>query len=306
MTGRALLTLARVVVTAVVLVAAALTLWRQWNAVDTRDIQLGAHPGPIVTGSLLVIGAYAVLIEAWRQALVAWDASLGFWRAARIWAVSNLGRYVPGKVWQLTAMAVMLQRAGVPLSIAGAAAITVTLVNVLAGLFLVVLFGPPVLVHAGISAAAGMTFLLIGALLLVLTPAALPVLLRTFGRVTGRKLPTFHVPARAVWVTALGSLIAWVVYGIAFREFARGLLGAAPGPVLAYVAVYAGSYLLGYLALFAPAGIGVRELALTTALPAFGLATAPEAALLTVASRLWLTILEVIPGAIWLLLPERH
>jgi hypothetical protein len=72
---------------------------------------------PVILATALVFAAYAVLIEAWRRMLTALapgnDAELGFGSAARIWFVSNLGRYVPGKVWSNGAMAMLAHRAGV-------------------------------------------------------------------------------------------------------------------------------------------------------------------------------------------------
>jgi uncharacterized membrane protein YbhN (UPF0104 family) len=114
------------------------------------------------------------------------------------------------------------------------------------------------------------------------------------------------VPARAVWWSVAGCAIAWLLYGVAFRWFVVGVLGGASGPTLAYVVAYTGSYLLGYLAIFVPGGLGVRELALTATLPALGLATAPEAVLVSVASRLWLTVLELLPGVAYLVAGSRR
>ena len=54
--------------------------------------------------------AMRVLIETWRRVVMAWGGASRSARAARIWFVSNLGTYVPGKVWQITAMGAMAQR----------------------------------------------------------------------------------------------------------------------------------------------------------------------------------------------------
>jgi uncharacterized membrane protein YbhN (UPF0104 family) len=69
------------------------------------------------------------------------------------------------------------------------------------------------------------------------------------------------------------------------------------------VAVFTLSYLAGFLALPAPGGIGVREVSLGALLVGSGLTTTAEATLLVVASRLWLTVLEVLPGLFFLAWP---
>jgi hypothetical protein len=68
------------------------------------------------------------------------------------------------------------------------------------------------------------------------------------------------------------------------------------------VAAFTGSYLAGVIAVFAPAGLLVREAALVQALtPVVGGA---DAVILAFASRAWLTALELIAGAVVMALPS--
>jgi glycosyltransferase 2 family protein len=80
----------------------------------------------------------------------------------------------------------------------------------------------------------------------------------------------------------------------------RGVIGRAPGTFPDYVTAYAWPYILGYLAILLPGGLGVRDSALAVALGALKLATPPQAVVVTVTSRLWLTVLELVPGFIYL------
>lgn len=256
--------------------------------------------GRLIASSLVVLATYAVLIETWRRALAVWGAHVSFADAARIWNVSNLGKYVPGKVWQISAMAVMMQRIGVPLAASGAAALVLTIANVVVGFALVLALGARTLsaVPGGVVGVGALVA--VAAAGLAAAPLLVPRLARAVGRLLGRDLSRLTVPFAAVWRSALGCLIAWLLYGVAFRLFTSAVLGEAPGGLLPYVVAYTGSYLLGYLALLFPGGIGVRELALTSALPALGLMSPPAAALVTVWSRLWLTVLELVPGLLYL------
>jgi uncharacterized membrane protein YbhN (UPF0104 family) len=104
------------------------------------------------------------------------------------------------------------------------------------------------------------------------------------------------LPPRAVAYALVGNLVAWMLYGAAFQQFVRAVLGTDAGAYPAYLAVYTVAYLLGYLSFITPAGLGVREGAMVTMLVFAGLATPPAAALVAVTSRLWLTLLEVVPG----------
>ena len=108
----------------------------------------------------------------------------------------------------------------------------------------------------------------------------------------------FRIPASAC--NASPKLILSFLLTVAFAWFARGVAPRATGNAWSYIAVYTGSYLAGYLALFAPGGVGVREAALVLAMPRFQLASATDAAVIAITSRLWLTVLEILPGLLLL------
>lgn len=270
---------------------------RQWSALRVAPGTMRLAPGRIAISAAVVLGTYAVLVETWRRVVVAWASSIAFVPAARIWFVSNLYRYVPGKVWQIGAMGVMAKSAGVAPVAASGSAILVNLVSIVAGFAVVVLTGA----RAIALPAAGSIGVGLAAVLIVATPAVLPQVRRLAFAVTGRALAIPDLPARAIWIAAAGSMVAWLLYGVAFQQLTAGILGAAPGSTSSYIAVYTASYLIGYLALFAPGGIGVREAALFTAMTNLHMAAAGQAIVLAVTSRLWLTVLEVVPGLVFLM-----
>jgi glycosyltransferase 2 family protein len=241
--------------------------------------------------------AYLVLIQTWRQIVASWDRELGFVEAARIWLVSGLGRYIPGKLWAIAAMGAMAQRAGVsPVAATGSSVLNVV-VNIATGFVVVMATSWRLLAlrYEG-AAAVAVSIVVVAVVVLIAVPWLTPHLLRAAQRVTGRFAAEGTPPHRAIAYAVVGNVIAWVLYGLAFQLLALALFGSAPGGLAAYVAVYALSYLVGYLALPAPAGVGVREGSMLVLMPAAGLASAPQAAVLAIASRLVLTILDIVPG----------
>lgn len=266
-----------------------------------RDLQtqpLPEHPrwGMIALSGSLFLVTHAILVQTWRSVLACWGARLPFWSAARIWSVSSLGKYVPGKIWQVGAMSAMSRELGISPIAASGSAILGTLVNVLAGFVVALLSGRSLLerTRPGWSGLATIIVVVAGGALM-LAPAIVPRLAPLAARLARRPLQT-TLPARAVVYALLGNVIAWLLYGAAFQLLVVGVLGHATGGYLEYVAAYTLSYLFGYLAFFAPAGIGVREFVMKQVLVTAALATAPQAALITIVSRVWLTLLEVTPG----------
>jgi hypothetical protein len=300
--------LAQIVFAAAVLWFAGSALARQWGEAGNSFRALEPRWSLVAASCVLVLASYGVLIQTWRLTLRVWNAQLPALSAARIWFISNLGRYVPGKIWQISAMGVMTHREGVSAVAATSASIMVNLVNIVSGVLVVFATGVGVLdiaVPAGRITAGILVILAIGGLFAV--PSLVSWLARRAASVSGRsiELPGSLTP-QVVGLGLVGTVAGWLLYGLAFELFAKGILGdAARGSSADYIAVYTASYLVGYLTLIAPGGIGVREAMLVLGLRAAGITSEPDGLVLALSSRVWLTALEVLPGVVLLLIGGR-
>ncbi|MBC7672823.1 MAG: hypothetical protein H7247_10430 [Polaromonas sp.] len=266
---------------------------------DLRAHPLESHPhwGVIALSGLVFLLAHAVLVETWRSVLGCWDAHLPFWTAARVWSVSNLGRYVPGNVWQIGIMGAMARQLAVSPIAASGSALLGTLVNIIVGFIVALVSGRALLARRVPPQLQGMAVAVVVAAVatLVLLPFIIPRMAPVLGRLLGRPLVA-TLPVRAIVYSLVGNIVAWLAYGAAFQLFVHGVLGSASGGYTSYLAAYTSSYLIGYIFIFAPAGVGFREVAMLEILQLAGLATLPQASLVTLTSRLWLTLLEVTPA----------
>ncbi len=275
---------------------AGVAIWKRWDTIGSRVGTLHIEWTPLLEASLLVFAAYAVLIETWRRVLGAWDTRLPWWTAARIWFAASLGKYIPGNLWSLAALGVMARETGASSVAAAGSSVIVNVFNLVSGLVLVLVFASHLVPHAAVFAgvaAAAVTGVLAA-------PRWLPNLVRLACRLTKRDIPLPVIPASTVWWSLAGTAFAWCAYGIAFRLFAIALLGsnAVHGPIVLYIAAYTAAYIVGFVTLIAPAGLGVREAGIWEALPLLGLTTYGDAVIVAVVSRLWLTVLEVVPGLV--------
>jgi hypothetical protein len=275
-------------------------LWRQWQSASRAELRVALDVPSLLLASVVVLSTYVLLVETWRRVLAVYGKRIPFVDAAHVWFVSNLGKYVPGKIWQVTAMTTMTTSLGVRGVDSASAAAVITVVNIVAGFAIVLAVGSGLLHTLGVGyERAAILGTIVLALALVAAPWTARLASRATSRVLGKEF-NLAAPASAMWISLAGCATSWAAYGVAFQLFVRGVTGRADGPWTAYLAAYTLSYLVGYLALFAPGGIGARELVLTSALQALNLATPAEAALITVGSRLWLTVLEIVPGVLFL------
>lgn len=284
----------------VVAFAIALFVWRaidgNWEAFRETHFALTVRPGWIVLAALTVWGTYALLIEAWRRVLTGWGQRLSYAGAVRIWTLSNLGRYLPGKVWSIAGLAVLAQRRGVAGWAAGGSAVTMQVIAV----------GTGVAVTAATArgAVSALWLVVAGAVVLaVIVVLTMPGPFRVLARLLGREDLRALRPAALVQAF-LAAAASWVAYGVAFWLLARGLLGTNTLSIATAVGVFAAGYITGLVAIVAPGGVGVREVVLIGLLtPTLG---GGGAIALSVGSRLLLTITEVGAAAVGLLIPSDH
>lgn len=261
---------------------AALAAWRAAD-IDTAWVAIA------VTASL---AAHAFFIHGWKVLLVDSGVSVTFWQAARLFLVSNLGRYLPaGKAWQMGIVGMLAAESELPVAHVVAASFFQGAVGVLVGLLLLALTGGAVLHLGPIWLVVSMA----GIVAVVALPAlkkALPHPERPWLRWT-RPLDT--ITTRTMFTVVWTAALNWMAWGVALYALASAVLPQPEAPVLAYVAAWTGPFLAGLIATFAPAGIGVRDELMRAMLTNAGLPAA-SALVLVVIARVWTTLFEIIPA----------
>lgn len=274
----------------IILVFVARSFQRNWHELQGQPIEWTFRLAPAVGSVLLVWTMYAMLIEAWRRMLAGWGQTLGPLQAARIWVLSSLGKYVPGKVWAIAGMALMAKEAGVAPWAATASAIILQALAVGTGAAVAALFGaaaleaqrPGMLVGLWTAGAASV----VGVAALVYPPVSRRLL------ALARIDPDTPSPSPGpVLLGLVANVVAWLGYGVSLWLLAWAVLPTGHLSIAPAIAGFAASYVAGLIAVFVPGGVLVREGLLVLMLQGsvgLGAATA-----LAVASRVLLTITEL-------------
>lgn len=266
---------------------------------ELRSLEAGTwrpHAVPFIASVLMLALGYFASASIWGRIVSDLGGpSLPTRRAISIFMVANLGRYVPGKVWQIAGLAALSRKAGVPVTVATAAAVVGQGVALVAAGFLgtVALFGAPAPYPGwGTVALAG----LVGVLLLASVPGVYTRVLGGWFRLARAETPQALTRAQGLRWFAL-YLVNWLVYAAAFWLLAASF--GLRGSPMAVGSSFAAAYVLGYVMIFAPAGLGPREGFLMAFLtPQFG---AGAAGMIAIVARLWTTLVEIVPAAaFWL------
>jgi hypothetical protein len=276
-------------------------------------LQYRPSAGPLVLSTLLLVAVYLAHAFLWRSIMVDLDIARPTSRVTvRVYFIASLGRYLPGKLWQLAGLALLAARSGMSPGGAAAAALLGQLAFLTSGLIFLALLLPRWAEGSwalmGAVVLAGMA---VAGWLIVATGwgsrAREWLLRRAPESVRPRLGAAFDLAARIRpayafrWAVAYG--LTWVVLGIAFTMFVSAFVPEARETPRQLAGTIAASYLWGYLMVIAPAGIGVREVAmggLLARIPGFPIGAALVVA---VVSRLWFTVAEILPLALVPLLP---
>jgi uncharacterized membrane protein YbhN (UPF0104 family) len=219
----------------------------------------------VVLSSLLGIMFIVLSMLVWRSLLHDMGSKVSLRSAANMFFVSQLGKYLPGGVWNIVAVAEMGADHKIPRRRSVSVMMVATLVSVVTGLALAVLSIP--LAPDAVAGRYGRAVWALPIFAAVLAPPLLNRLLDAALRVLRRPPLEHPVTARGVIVAVGWSMLAWL--------FAGGhvwLLGAGVGlePSMKTLALVTGGYALawtaGFAAVVSPAGLGVRELVLAAVL----------------------------------------
>ncbi len=251
-------------------------------------------PLPLLAASLLLLVAYFASAAIWGLMVRELGGpSLPLRDSVPMFMIANLGRYLPGKVWQIAGLAALARGRGVPARTAATAAVLgqgIALVAAAAVGMGALLGGPESYRRWGLVGAA--------AVLAAIGLVAIPPVFRRLSTLWVRLSRTEPegTPRLAHGLRWLALYTAnWVLYALAFWLLVHGMgLGGGVVPV---ASAFAAAYVLGYAAFFAPAGLGPREGFLIVFLtPHVGVA---PAGVVAVVSRIWTTLVELLPAAVF-------
>jgi len=247
---------------------------------------------PLGAASLALLIGYGVSAALWGRIV----ADLGGPRlrapdAVRVFMVANLGRYVPGKVWQIAGLAALARGRGVPAATATAAAVLGQGIALVAA----TLVGAGALARTPGRAgpwAVGFLAAMIVAVAVGLAPPVFRAAVGLWFRLAHARPPEALSSRAAVrWLAAY--VLNWMLYATSFWLLVRSF--GLDAPLVPVAGAFAAAYVLGYIMVFAPAGLGVREGFMVALLTPY-LGVGPSGAMAVIA-RLWTTVLEVVPAA---------
>jgi uncharacterized membrane protein YbhN (UPF0104 family) len=275
---------------AMVLVAVGLgvaAIASQWDDFSSALTEL--HPMPVLLSGVLVLLAMLASMLAWRVLLADMGSSLPLAVAARVFFVSQLGKYVPGKVWMFVAQVELGREHNVPAKRSAVVGMLTLMLTVATGLLVPLAILP--LLDVAAFGRFWWAFVLVPVLLVMLHPKLLNPLIRLAFKVIRKQPPEEPLTLGGIVRSVFWMLVSWGFYGLSLWALLRDL-GADEAKALPLaIAAFALSWTIGFIVLITPAGAGVRETALVVVLGQ--VMVQPVALLAALVSRLLMTFADL-------------
>lgn len=274
----------------IIAVSIAFMVWfliRQWDQVQAIQIKLNL--------ALLLLSLFGVVVlflldaYGWHLILKTLGHTLPAIHSLRIWVLSSVTRYLPGGFWPYVSRASLAKNQGLDITSSGLSLYIETLMLVTSSL---AVGFPALLVAVDIPLSLLSALLILLAFGSLLHPKVILLLRFMPGRV-GRAIVVVRLPGLKQMACLYVYYVAfWILFGAIFVFFVRSVY---PLDVQNWIYVgssFAFAFFSGFVMVFFPGGIGVRETTLFLLLGPF--LPHPACLLISIGSRLWIMIGEAL------------
>jgi uncharacterized membrane protein YbhN (UPF0104 family) len=266
-------------------------VWDNWNQV--KDTSFTFEVYPLVLSTLIFAFSYLIQVWAWYLITLKLGIALSLPETIKTWFYSQLGKYLPGKVWLLLGRFYFYESKGKSKKTISVA-LYFEMVTMIAAAGLIFLAALIFYREIGLFNSwnpSGWLVLLSLLGFVSLHPRVLQKILNWILVQFQRETISLTISySNILWILFI-CIVSWVVGGIGFYLFIDAVYPVAPQYILFLTGALAISSTLGLIAIFAPSGLGVREGALVYLLSLM-MAT-PVAVILSILTRIWMTLIEI-------------
>ncbi|MBN1211292.1 MAG: flippase-like domain-containing protein [candidate division Zixibacteria bacterium] len=293
--------LLKVILTLVILYFLVRQVGKNWA--DIKDYDWQFNPVYLILSIICGLAAFLFFALSWRGIIGGFGYKVDIPAAFKIMYLSNLGRYIPGKVWQVFGILYLTRKKGIPPEPAGTSFVVFQLFTIPASLLLFVLasqWDSRILIDQvqllGPYSALLLTISMLAfCAVLVFWPAPFLKAANYGLKKISRQPLKFQLDKKVALTVFLGYFFSWVLYGLAFWWFVTAVAEDYPVGIIAAMGIFSFAYQVGYLVLFAPGGFGPREVVMGALLTPF---LGPVAAAVAILARLWSIVIEAIAALI--------
>jgi len=234
--------------------------------------------------TIIIVIAYGLQILAWMQLMESFGYSIKMMPAIKGYITSFIPRYIPGTIWGYWSRNEwLLKEFQIPYAVSSRGSVLEIITGVItASIASIYIVAQYININVGYILFAGILLIIVGYFFSW-----------KFGLVNVRDLHVFRFMAAVILY-----LVFWIVYGVTLLWFLTQLTGTDAN-FLYLTSMYSLAWLIGFLFVVTPSGLGVREFVLATLLTKQVLLSGNEASAIALSMRFAIYLAEIFLLIIW-------
>lgn len=262
--------------------------------------ELGFQPDYTYLFVSLIVLLLAWIATVWslQRIFAALGYDISFSAVYTIYFRSIAGKYLPGKLWQIAGSTYLAAKKGIPEGISVTSFVMGQVYWILSGIVLIGFVAAFGIFEGPTDFLSGLkwTFIpvIIGIIFMAFKPKLIGIPMNWLLRLLKRKSVDIDIGFRVGIKILVYYLVCWSIFGLAFWFFVNSLTPISFDCYLSLTAIFAVAIIIGFLSVFTPGGIGVREGILILLLTYMNDFQAPIPSIIALGFRLVMTISEFI------------
>lgn len=264
------------------------TLITNWTQIPFSDLRF--DPASIAASLLCLTAYFLILTRGWSAIVAELGGRIAYARAFWIMSTSQMAKYLPGGVWYTLGRVYLAKAERITEEIGLLSVVFETFLLMLTDL--IIFLAAVNFIHGDTVLSPMLSVAFIIVILALLYPPLLNTLLNLALRLLRR--PALRLRAKYTEILKLSTYFfaVWLAQIAGFYFLIRSIYPIPPAQLPNLAAAYTLSWITGFIVLFAPGGLGVREgmmtILLTPILPL------PLAIAVSFLARVWITVFEIL------------
>ncbi|MBN2619942.1 flippase-like domain-containing protein [candidate division WOR-3 bacterium] len=264
------------------------TLVLNWENIPFNELHFNGWY--IALSLLMLVLHFLSYSKSWQEIMIALGHDIKFTQSLWIIATTQIAKYLPGRIWYMIGRVYIGKKENFDSNLLAVSMI-------LEICLLIITSGILFLIATLFSGMLQATYIILGILLIIVAatvihPRILSRLVSLIVRLLHRKPVTISMSYVQMVRVSIFFFGLWLAQIIGFYFLILAIYPADFSMLPTLMAAYTLSWITGFVVLFAPSGLGVREGVMTLLLSS--ILTTPLAIAMSFLSRIWFTFFEIV------------
>lgn len=233
---------------------------------------------------------FVVYIFSWKAVMKRLNVTVEFLKAFWIIATSQIAKYLPGGVWYAVGRVYLAKKERIADDQTAVSVVLETCLIMISGIVIILILF--IIMKPDYRINIGFILILLIAMLLLVHPKILSLFINIFLRILKKPLIELKITYWQIIKLSIYFFGFWIIQIVGFVFLIKAIYPISLLEIPNLAAAYILSWMTGFIVVFAPGGLGVREGMMTLLLSP--ILPTPLAIAISFISRVWITIFEIV------------